>query len=84
MDNIQKALIKAGRKDLAQQYFEKNNVKTAAIKKVELGPGVLMIIKETQDGQGFSVKIEGTFRSGDNLEKTVQDIKKFWNTLDID
>jgi len=59
-------------------------IKSASIKRINLGPGVQMSIKDTKDGQGFEIKIEGTFRSGNDMEKTIEEIQYFWNKLDID
>jgi hypothetical protein len=55
-----------------------------ASQKIELGSGVVCKLEETKDGQGFKIYISGTFRSGNSYEKTVNDLKKFWKTFDID
>jgi hypothetical protein len=59
-------------------------VKSAANKRINLGPGIQMSIKDTKDKQGFEIKIEGSFRSGNGMEETIEEIKKFWEKLDID
>jgi hypothetical protein len=61
-----------------------NEIVTAAVKTVDLGPGVVCSIKTTKDEQGFEINIKGTFRSGDPLEETVKQLQDFWKKLDID
>jgi hypothetical protein len=53
-------------------------------KRFYLGSGVICYLKETKDEQGFKIKLEGSFRSGNSIEDTQKQLEKFWNTLDID
>jgi hypothetical protein len=78
MDNVKKIGIANQMIEIANKMIDKK------AKVEELGPGVNMTISETSDGIGFKIKIEGTFRSGNDLKTTVSDIKKFWESLDID
>lgn len=52
-------------------------------KRFDLGPGVEGYIKETADKIGFEIKIEGTFQSGDDIDKTIKDLQNAWKTVDI-
>ena len=75
-------------KDDEEDFDKESDILSSAIKSAanyDLGSGgVVMSIKLTKDGQGFEIKIDGSFRSGDSLEDTVKQIKDFWNKLDID
>ena len=57
---------------------------SAAVKRFDLGAGVVCSLKETKDGQGFEIELKGSFRSGNSIEDTQKEIEKFWKTLDID
>jgi hypothetical protein len=72
---------KIAKKAFIEACDEEKLDKTA--KKVELGPGVDMVITETPDKMGFRIKIEGSFQSGDSLEDTIKQIVEFWDKLDI-
>ena len=63
MDEIQKELIKAGRKDLAQKYYDK----TAAPK----------ALKMMKDLKGISKDFEETFESASMTDPQVKLIGKF-------
>jgi len=55
-----------------------------AIKRFELGPGVIASLMETSNGEGFDVIIKGTFRSGSDLYDTMTILKRAWEQVDID
>lgn len=61
-----------------------NDIVTAAGKRFDLGPGVMGSIRETDDGQGFEIDIQGSFRSGNDIDKTIKDLQEAWKKIDID
>ena len=63
MDEIQKELIKAGRKDLAQKYYEK----TAAPKALKIMKDLKRILKD----------VEETFESASMTNPQVKLVEKF-------
>ena len=50
----------------------------------EIGPGVACKLTETEDKMGFEIRMEGSFRSGNDIKKTMEDIEKAWGKIDID
>jgi len=49
-----------------------------------MGEGVVGEIKPTEDEQGFEIKIEGSFRSGNDMTTTIKQIQDLWKKIDID
>ncbi|MDD5649305.1 MAG: hypothetical protein PHF86_02625 [Candidatus Nanoarchaeia archaeon] len=58
--------------------------KEAARKRFDLGSGVVCTLKETKDGMGFEINLQGFFRSGNDIERTAKDIQNAWEKIDID
>jgi len=61
-----------------------NQILATKIKRFDLGSGTICSLKETKDGQGFEISLQGSFRSGNSLEETQKQLETFWKTFDID
>jgi hypothetical protein len=63
----------------------KDILKTAASRKVDLGPGVECSLKDTADKLGYRISIEGSFRhGGGSMEEVIKILLETWKKLDID
>jgi hypothetical protein len=56
----------------------------------EIGPSVTCTLREIpaddpdMESSGFEIKLSGSFRSGNGLNETMEEIIKAWKTIDID
>lgn len=87
-DELLEEIKKRPGKKISDTEMQYGDYSVKLIKKasssINIGPSVTMRIKPTKDEQGFEIDIKGSFRSGDSLQDTITQIKKFWNILDVD
>ena len=56
----------------------------------EIGPSVTCTLREIPsenpdvESSGFVIRISGSFRSGNGINETMEEIIKAWKTIDID
>jgi len=59
--------------------------KEAGSKKFNLGVDTVAYLKDTKDGQGIEIKIQGTFRHGGiSMNDIFKELQKAWKKIDID
>jgi len=60
-------------------------LKSSALRQGDLGPGVTIDLRDTKDGQGYEIKIEGNFRHGGvSKADVIKILQNVFKKIDID